>query len=225
MFPKTPTPQPVESLQPRCVRQASIFSHQPHRRRRRAGWKQSRGNRGAAVQSEGCSPPAVLPACAPQSLWALLSNWLSLQTPAGCHHLCQPPAAQVNSLLPPLFAAIRWQTAPVVPVQWSPFFRTRLTCCICVFASYFASSKLGTPPLFKMNAVFVWDVNLIPLHISTSWKGENSWKYGASKPSVKALFLNMRKMQDEISEMFNQLYIPAYFLVWPYLGKAFSNQT
>lgn len=86
-----------ESVQPGRLLQAPAVDHQPHRcRRRRRRWKQPGGSRGVAVQSESFFPPAVFPTCPHQSLRTVLSDWLGLQAHAGCHHLRQPSAAQVE---------------------------------------------------------------------------------------------------------------------------------
>lgn len=96
-YPKQPPKfqilQWAKCVQSGCVLQAPAINQQPRQWRWR---KQSGGGRGAAVQSESRSPPAIFPTFPHQSLWALLSDWLSLQAPAGCHHLHQPSAAQVK---------------------------------------------------------------------------------------------------------------------------------
>lgn len=83
--PKFQILQWAESVQPGCILQAPAIDYQPRQWRRRG--KQSRGSGSVAGQSESCSSSAILLTCPPQSLRALLSDWLGFQAPAGYHHL------------------------------------------------------------------------------------------------------------------------------------------
>lgn len=140
--------QRSEPLQPRSVLQTSTIDHQSRRR----SWKQPRGSRGLAGQSESCSQTAILPAITHQSLWAVLSDWFGLQVPAGCHHLCEPSAAQVRwkLMLENIFAHFHSEkqshSCLRVPEYYSQTAFLHVVVCFCM---------LGY--LIKVESVFIWN--------------------------------------------------------------------